>query len=88
MTTRRLTRKARPFWERGYKSHGYWAGRRKLGAVRLRENTEPEEKYRWEAGTHAGYTATLAEAKRAVEEAVLLGTSQLPLFQIEAEPVD
>jgi hypothetical protein len=88
MATGRLARKTRPFWERGYKSHGYWAGRRKLGVVRLRDDVEPEEKYRWEAGTHAGFSATLAEAKRAVEEAVLLGTSQLPLFQTEVEQVD
>jgi hypothetical protein len=29
---------------------------------------------------HAGVAATLKEAKYAVEEAVLLGTVQLPLF--------
>jgi len=83
--TGKLNRRARPYWERGYKSHGYWAGKKKLGLVHLREDGLPEEKYRWEAGTHAGYTATLLDAKRAVEGAVLLGTSQLPLFQIDSE---
>lgn len=87
MATGRLRGKARPFWERGYKSHGYWAGRRKLGTVRLHDDAPLEEKYRWEAGTHAGVTASLIEAKRAVEAAVLLGQSQLPLFQDEAEAV-
>lgn len=85
MAARRLARKVRPFWERGYKAHGYWAGKKKLGAVHLREDAAPEEKYRWEAGTHAGFTATLTDGKRAVEEAVLLGTSQLSLLFAEAE---
>ena len=85
MATARLNKRTRPYWERGYKSHGYWAGRKKLGVVRLQDNGLPEEKYRWEAGTHAGCTATLIEAKRAVEGAVLLGTSQLSLFQPEPE---
>lgn len=79
----RRHRGARPFWERGYKSHGYWAGKKKVGVVRLQESAVPEEKYRWEAGTHAGFTTTLADAKRAVEEAVLLGLSQLPLFHAD-----
>ncbi|MCU0805143.1 MAG: hypothetical protein MUF79_08665 [Burkholderiales bacterium] len=79
----RKRRKARPIWERGFKSHGYWLGKEKLGAVTLESDAPPEAKYRWQAGTHAGVTATLAEAKRAVEAAVLLGTSQLPLFAAE-----
>ena len=37
--------------------------------------------YRWEAGNHAGEAATLKEAKHAVEQAVLVGASQLPLFE-------
>jgi len=40
----------------------------------------PEEKYRWKAGTLAGGAASLKEAKRAVEQAVLIGAMQLPLF--------
>ena len=37
--------------------------------------------YRWQAGKRAGEASTLEEAKRGVEQAVLFGTSQLPLFQ-------
>lgn len=74
--------RSRPFWERGYKSHGYWQGKKKLGVVQLDAEAQPEAKYRWQAGTHAGALGSLAEAKRAVEAAVLLGTSQLPLFDI------
>lgn len=85
MAAGKLKSKIGPYWERGYKSHGYWAGKRKLGGVRLRDDALPEEKYRWEAGTHAGFAASLSDAKRAVEAAVLLGQSQLPLFQDESE---
>lgn len=77
--------KAKPSWERGYRSHGYWLGKKKLGIVELSAGDHPEQKYRWRAETHAGATATLLEAKRAVEAAVLLGTSQLPLFAIAEE---
>lgn len=83
MTATRRHRNARPFWERAYKAHGYWAGKRKVGSVRLREGAPAEEKYSWQAGTHAGVAATLNDAKRAVEEAVLLGVSQLSLFQTD-----
>ncbi|MCU0898709.1 MAG: hypothetical protein MUC55_14595 [Burkholderiales bacterium] len=79
----RKRRKARPIWERGFKSHGYWLGKDKLGSVALESDGPPEAKYRWHAGTHVGAAATLSEAKRAVEAAVLLGTSQLPLFATE-----
>lgn len=75
---RRLSRK--PVWERGYLSHGFWLGKRRLGVVKLERDPPAAGKYRWEAETHAGVAATLKEAKRAVEEAVLLGTVQLPLF--------
>ena len=70
----------RPFWERGYRSHGYWQGKKKLGFVELSGSSFPEQKYRWQAGTHTGVTAKLADAKRAVEAAILVGASQLPLF--------
>jgi len=36
--------------------------------------------YRWRAGNHSGEAATLEDAKRAVEQAVLVGASQLALF--------
>jgi hypothetical protein len=82
-TMPRKRRKALPIWERGFKAHGYWLGKEKLGSVLLDPEASAEAKYRWQAGTHAGVTATLSEAKRAVEAAVLLGTSQLPLFTAE-----
>ncbi|HKY01561.1 MAG TPA: hypothetical protein VJM53_03330 [Burkholderiales bacterium] len=79
-TQKKKPRKARPVWERGYRSHGYWQGKKKLGLVELSGSVFPEQKYRWQAGTHAGATTTLIDAKRAVEAAVLVGASQLPLF--------
>jgi hypothetical protein len=80
-TPRRRT-KARPVWERGYLSHGLWLGKNRMGVVRVDRDAAPERKYRWEAGTLAGGTATLKEAKRAVEQAVLMGAMQLPLFDL------
>jgi len=75
------SRKAKQaFWERGYLSHGYWAGKERLGVIRLGPKKEWDGIYRWEAANHAGEAATLEEAKRAVEQAVLVGASQLALF--------
>lgn len=79
---RRRRSKVKPAWERGYLSHGLWVGKNRVGLVRIDRDGRPETKYRWEAGTLAGAAATLKEAKRAVEEAVLLGTVQLPLFDL------
>ena len=73
----------RPIWERGYYSHGYWAGKEKLGSVKLGPKGEWDGIYRWQGGNHVGESATLALAKQAVEQAVLLGTRQLQLFQDE-----
>ena len=75
--------KARPQWERGYQSHGYWRGKERLGTVQLGERSQWDGIYRWQAGNRAGEAKTLAEAKRAVEETVLSLASQLSLF---AEP--
>ena len=72
--------KARPFWERGYQSHGYWRGKVRLGTVQLGERGLWDGVYRWQAGNRAGHTKTLGEAKRAVEETVLSLAIQLPLF--------
>jgi hypothetical protein len=72
--------RTKPVWERGFNSHGYWRGKEKLGTVRLGAKGEWDGVYRWQAGTHAGEAATLAEAKRAVEQVVLIGSSQLGLF--------
>jgi hypothetical protein len=70
----------RPQWERGYLSHGYWLGNQRLGTVKLGERGKWDGVYRWQAGNHAGEAATLQEAKRSVEQAVLVGASQLSLF--------
>jgi hypothetical protein len=72
----------KPAWERGYLSHGLWLGKNRVGIVRMDKAARPEARYRWEAATLAGAAATLKEAKRAVEEAVLLGAMQLPLFDL------
>ncbi len=79
MATRRMPR-TRPSWERGYYSHGYWRGKEKLGGVKLGPKGEWDGIYRWQAGNYAGEAPTLSEAKRAVEEAVLVGATQLGLF--------
>jgi hypothetical protein len=79
---RRRRSRVKPAWERGYLSHGLWVGRQRVGIVRMDRDARPEAKYRWEAGTLVGRAATLKEAKRAVEEAVLLGAMQLPLFDL------
>jgi len=79
-TRKRKLARAKPSWERGYYSHGYWRGKEKLGSVKLGPKREWDGIYRWQAATHAGEASTLSEAKRAVEEAVLVGASQLGLF--------
>jgi hypothetical protein len=73
-------------WERGYLSHGLWLGKQRVGMVKLEQAGAGDARYRWEAGTLAGAAATLKEAKRAVEEAVLMGTMQLPLFDPPQRP--
>ncbi len=76
----RKSNKPKPFWERGYLSHGYWRGNERLGTVQLGERGDWDGIYRWQAGHHAGEAKTLAEAKRAVEATVEFGASQLGLF--------
>ena len=80
MAARRRRARKKPVWERGYLSHGLWLGRERVGVVHLQREARAESRYRWEAGTYTGRTATLKEAKREVEQAVLLGAVQLPLF--------
>lgn len=70
----------KPFWERGYKSHGFWLGKVRIGVVEVEPGKHLEMKYRWQAGTHGGQSTTLKEAKRLVEQTVLLGGRQLQLF--------
>ncbi|MCL4800802.1 MAG: hypothetical protein KJ025_14510 [Burkholderiales bacterium] len=79
----RASRKAKPFWERGYRSHGYWQGRENLGRVTVAPPGDGAHRYHWQAGKRAGKAATLREAKLAVEHAVLFGTRQLGLFEDE-----
>jgi len=79
MTKTKRTKK-KPIWERGYLGHGYWLGRERVGLVKLGPKGEWDGVYRWQAGNHAGEATSLQDAKRAVENAVLVGASQLPLF--------
>jgi len=67
-------------WERGFQSHSYWAGKKKLGTVALGAKGEWDGVYRWQAGTHIGEASTLAAAKLAVEQSVAFGASQMGLF--------
>jgi len=75
----RLRKKAKPFWERAYKGHAYWLGKRKLGKVTLL--ADGKAKYHWEAAGRAGYSDELDEAKAAVELAVSTADKQMDLFQ-------
>lgn len=72
-----------PFWERGYKSHGYWLGKVRIGTVVVEPGRHLEMKYHWQAANHAGQTTTLKDAKRMVEQTVLQGGRQLTLFDDE-----
>jgi hypothetical protein len=74
-------KKDKPFWERGFESHGYWLGKSKIGVVSLGPRSEWDGVYRWQAGSRAGQCTSLREAKQAVEQAVLVGASQLQLFE-------
>jgi hypothetical protein len=81
MAARARARKHKPFWERGFLSHGYWLGKERLGVVTLGPRGEWDGIYRWQAGSNAGKASTLREAKHAVEQVVLVGASQLQLFE-------
>jgi hypothetical protein len=80
MAKRSAKKAKQAFWERGYLSHGYWLGKERLGLVQLGAKGDWDGVYRWRAGNHAGESGSLEEAKRAVEQAALVGASQLPLF--------
>ena len=81
MAARAKRKKQKPFWERGFLSHGYWLGKQRLGRVSLGPRGEWDGVYRWQAGNREGKARTLREAKQSVEQAVLVGASQLPLFE-------
>ena len=82
MATRKKNSKDKPFWERPYKGHAYWLGKKKLGKVTLLE----KDSYSWEAGGRTGRSDDLEKAKRAVESAVFLADKQLDLFNIPGQP--
>jgi hypothetical protein len=77
---KRTSKKNKPFWERAYRGHAYWLGKKKLGRVTLL-SANPKGKYHWEAAGRAGYSEDLVKAKAAVELAVLSADRQLDLFQ-------
>jgi hypothetical protein len=72
-----------PVWERAYRGHVLWLGKRKLGKVTLllAHNLDPGGKYKWEAGGRAGFADALARAKSAVELAASAADKQLDLFR-------
>ena len=77
---KRVVRASVPQWERGYKSHVYWLGKRKLGRVWLQPADFDGNKYAWQAFTKTAVAATLVEAKRAVEFVARAERRQLSLF--------
>ena len=72
-----MSRKVKPAWERAYKGHVLWQGKRKLGKVTL----AGEGRYAWEAAGKTGASDDLVKAKKAVELAVTIGDKQLDLFK-------
>ena len=69
-------KKLKPFWERAYKGHAYWLGKKKLGKVTLAKTG----RYGWEAAGKGGAADDLDNAKKAVEAAVAMADKQLDLF--------
>ncbi len=69
-------KKQKPFWERAYKGHAYWLGKKKLGRVTLTD----KGRYTWEAAGRAGAADDLVRARQAVEAAVAMADKQLDLF--------
>jgi hypothetical protein len=74
---KRTSKKQKPFWERAYKGHAYWLGKKKLGRVTLLE----KNRYSWQAAERAGVAEDLESAKKAVELAVAVAAQQLDLFR-------
>jgi hypothetical protein len=74
---KRTSKKNKPFWERAYKGHAYWLGKKKLGRVTLLEKS----RYSWQAAERAGVAEDLESAKKAVELAVAVAAQQLDLFR-------
>ena len=74
---KRTSKRQKAFWERAYKGHALWLGKKKLGKVTLAGTNH----YTWEAAGRAGSTDDLDKAKKAVELAVAMADKQLDLFQ-------
>jgi hypothetical protein len=72
----RKTKAPKPAWERAYKGHVLWQGKKKLGRVTL----AGEGRYTWEAAGRGGASNDLDKAKKAVEAAVAMADKQLDLF--------
>ena len=66
----------KPFWERAYRGHAYWLGKKKLGRVTLAD----QGCYSCQAAGRAGAADDLYKAKQAVEAAVAMADKQLDLF--------
>jgi hypothetical protein len=83
MAAKKKSSKQRPVWERAYRGHVLWLGKRKLGKVTLliAHNLDPRGKYQWEAGGRAGFADELGKAKAAVELAASSADKQLDLFK-------
>ena len=81
MATR--NKKAKPYWERGYETHGYWQGTKKIGWVAL-EGKGKNGWYRWQAGSRVGEAKTLVEAKRAVDAISIFPDSKARQAMTEA----
>ena len=80
---KRTSKKNKPFWERAYRGHAYWLGKRKLGRITLlaAQALNSQGKYQWEAAGKAGFADELEKAKAAVELAVSTADKQLDLFR-------
>jgi hypothetical protein len=80
---KRTSKKNKPFWERAYRGHAYWLGKRKLGRITLlaAQDLNSQGKYQWEAAGKAGCADELEKAKAAVELAVSTADKQLDLFR-------
>ena len=83
MAAKKKSSKQKPSWERAYRGHVLWLGKRKLGKVTLliAHNLDPRGKYQWEAGGRAGFADELEKAKSAVELAAYNADKQLDLFR-------
>lgn len=73
-------------WERGYRKHVYWIGRRKLGEITLGEHENWDGRYVWAApiANLRGSELSLAKAKSCVEAALKGNVYQYDLFSEDA----